>query len=252
MGRKAAKMFEDANAQGGMVAKIRLASMSRFTSAQAATVDDTPDLLARLADAWKKVQAELEERAAEAEHENAGRISTADSGPTQAGKLRKHVQTFLDLMSQRALFLGDVAETARRVDEASADALEVARVSVWFLDPQRTKITCADLFERRGAKHSAGVELFAKDFPAYFAALHTERTIAAHDAHNDPRTAAFSAPYLAPLGISSMLDVPIWSNGAMAGVVCHEHTGPARTWTDDEETFAYLLASFVSLSLEKR
>lgn len=27
----------------------------------------------------------------------------------------------------------------------------------------------------------------------------------------------------------------------MVGVVCHEHVGPKRLWTKDEETFAYLI-----------
>src|SRR5688572_25179247 len=105
MGKKAVKIFEDANAAGGMVAKIRLA------------------------EAWKKVQADLADRAAEAESEGAGRIGPAGSGAPQTAKVRKHLQTFLDLMTQRALFLGDVAETARRVDESAAEALDVARVS---------------------------------------------------------------------------------------------------------------------------
>src|SRR6185295_7685556 len=138
-----------------------------------------------------------------------------------------------ELMSQRALFLGDVEKTVRRVDEAAASTLDVERVSVWVLDAGRTKITCLDLFERTAAKHSAGVELFRKDFEAYFAALESERTIAAGDAHRDPRTSCFSAPYLKPLGIGSMLDVPIWVGEKMIGVICHEHVGAKRTWNSD-------------------
>ena len=126
------------------------------------------------------------------------------------------------------------------------------RVSVWRVDPQVTKITCGDLFERGPATHTSGLELKAQDFPAYFAALKEQRTIAAHDAHTDPRTSAFSAPYLTPLGISSMLDVPIWAAGRMAGVVCHEHVGPARLWTADDERFAYLMANLIALALERR
>jgi GAF domain-containing protein len=155
-------------------------------------------------------------------------------------------------MSQRSLFLGDVPKTARRVNEAAATTLGIERVSVWMLDAGRTKITCLDLFERTAAKHSSGVELFRKDFEAYFVALERERTIAAHDAHRDPRTSCFSASYLKPLGIESMLDVPIWVRGDMAGVVCHEHVGPARKWNQDEESFAYLMATILALSLERR
>ncbi len=163
-------------------------------------------------------------------------------------RVRGHNRKYLELVAHESVFLGDVGETMRRVTEAASSTLGVARASVWLYDPEKTKIVCADLFEREGEKHSSGIELMAEQFPGYFAALRTERTIAANDAHTDERTSEFSAPYLAPLGINSMLDVPIWVNGDMVGVVCHEHVGPAREWTADEENFAYLMANFVALS----
>jgi GAF domain-containing protein len=85
-----------------------------------------------------------------------------------------------------------------------------------------------------------------------FHALTTERTIAAHDAQTDTRTSCFTASYLRPLGIGAMLDVPIWHGGKMVGVVCHEHLGGPRTWTADEESFAYVVANLVALSLDQR
>jgi GAF domain-containing protein len=155
-------------------------------------------------------------------------------------------------MAQRALFLGDVDKTVRRVDEAAASTLDIERVSVWSLDDKRSKITCLDLFERTRSKHSSGAELLRQDFEPYFAALESESTIAAHDAHSDPRTSCFSKTYLTSLGINSMLDVPIWVRGAMVGVVCHEHVGAVRQWNSDEEAFASLMATIVALSMERR
>ena len=70
------------------------------------------------------------------------------------------------------------------------------------------------------------------------------------DAHTDPRTREFSASYLAPLGISSMLDAPIRVGGRMIGVICNEQVGPARTWSIDEEQFAGSLADFIALAME--
>ncbi len=158
---------------------------------------------------------------------------------------------FVDLLSQRKLLLNDTTATIRRIDETACTTLDVERVSVWFLDSKRSKITCADLYERGKRKHSSGVELLARDFLSYFDALAHERTIAAHDAHKDPRTSCFSESYLAPLGIASMLDVPIWVGGKMVGVICHEHVGRPRRWDGDEENFAYLMSNFVALALER-
>ena len=240
MGKKLLSYFQEAERAAGIVGAMKLAGLTTVTTVYAGSVEDTPELVARFEKALAKIKAD----AAPGEHRTLKPGGDADM-------LRKHIKVFLDVMSQRSLTLGKVTETVRRVDEAAVDALGVERVSVWFLDDARTKITCMDLFERTSRKHSSGVELFRKDFPSYFTSLESERTIAAHDAHTDPRTSCFSSVYLKPLGIGAMLDVPIWASGKMIGVVCHEHIGNQRVWSSDDEHFAYLMASFVSLAVER-
>jgi len=249
MGNLAKQYFEKAEQIGGLRGKIRLATLSRITSTEATTLEETPEIVQQLERAMETVTKEFKSNG----------HASAESGPapTRSGDptvqlLRRHVNTYLALMSQRSLFLGDVDTTFQRITEAAAQAVDAARVSVWLVDKKVTKIVCADLFERAKATHSKGIELTAKDFPPYFVALKEERTIAANDAHTDPRTSCFSTGYLKPLGINSMLDVPIWVNSEMAGVVCHEHVGPKRVWTSDEEQFAYLMANFAALAMERR
>lgn len=141
-------------------------------------------------------------------------------------------------------------DSLRMITQLAAETLEVARVSVWLYSEDRTKIRCSDLYESVGRHHTFGAELTAADYPAYFRALAEERAIAADHAPTDPRTREFSPHYLEPHNITSMLDAPIRSGGRMVGVVCHEHTGPARTWKPDEQSFAGSMADLVSLSME--
>lgn len=249
MGKRILSLFEEADKLGGLVARMRLASTAQITSTEAATLEDKPEVVARVQKALDGLRGDFENGPRTAA--SAGAIAPAKGGDAQTRVLRRHLRTYVDLMAQRALFVGDVQSTVRRIDEAACTALMVQRVSIWFLDDAGQKITCADLFDRGTGQHTSGTELFAKDFAPYFKALQTERTIAANDAHTDPRTACFSSVYLKPLGINSMLDVPIWIDKKMVGVVCHEHVGPARVWDSDEETFAYLMSSFVALSLER-
>jgi hypothetical protein len=251
MGKQAGAFFEEAERLGGLAAKAQLAAVARITSTEATTAADTPDMLRRLQTAIAEVR-NLRGGKPSPPGSAEGGIVPANTGGREAMMLRAQFRSVAELMSQRALFLGDVDKTVRRVDEAAASTLDIERVSVWRLDSGRSKISCLDLFERTPAKHSAGVELYRKDFESYFAALETERTIAANDAHTDPRTSCFSASYLKPLGIGSMLDVPIWTQGKMVAVVCHEHVGPARKWNSDEESFAYLMSTIVALSMERR
>jgi diguanylate cyclase (GGDEF)-like protein/PAS domain S-box-containing protein len=142
----------------------------------------------------------------------------------------------------------DLARATRVITEKASRALGVARASVWIIDGDDLRL--ADLYEAESREHSEGVVLTRNDNPAYFAALDSEDVIIADDAHADPRTAGFSAEYLRPLGIGAMLDVPIRVGGRAIGVLCSEHLGPARPWSNSDQKDARLLASLLSLAFE--
>jgi len=91
-----------------------------------------------------------------------------------------------------------------------------------------------------------GAVLRAQDFPTYFQALHEQRTIVAGDALASPITNELRQSYLEPLGITSMLDAPIYVGGKVAGVVCHEHVGAPRTWSEAEADFAASVADTIA------
>jgi PAS domain S-box-containing protein len=144
----------------------------------------------------------------------------------------------------------DLIAPLRRITEQVAKTLGMARVSVWRCNAACDAIHCMDLFELHTGQHSSGAQLTLQDYPAYFAAMAQSDIIAADDAHADPRTREFAESYLRPLGISSMLDTAIRIHGKPSGVVCHEHTGPARHWTADEQSFAVAIANLVSQVFE--
>jgi PAS domain S-box-containing protein len=92
--------------------------------------------------------------------------------------------------------------------------------------------------------------LKAKESPHYFKALEESRAIAADRALSDPRTCEFADSYLKPRGIVSMMDIPIRRQGAIIGVICHEHSGRERKWTLEEQQFAISVGDAITLSLE--
>src|SRR5215467_7750608 len=144
---------------------------------------------------------------------------------------------------------GDLSGVLRAIAEAAAAALQVERVNVWMFDRERTRIRCIQAYERGANRHTQGDEILASVAPAYFAALAELRTVAAFDALNDPRTREL-AGYLQPRGITTLLDAPLYQGGELAGVVCHEHVGPPRQWSADEQAFAGSVGDLVSLAIE--
>ena len=135
----------------------------------------------------------------------------------------------------------NLKDTVRKITELSAKALDVARASLWIYKGGR--LECYDLYEQMPEQHSSGETLEKKDFPAYFKALDASPHINADNALTDPRTKEFASSYLKPLGISSMLDVPVKIAQDMTGVSCFEHTGEKRVWHPDEIQFAAFVSS---------
>ena len=118
-------------------------------------------------------------------------------------------------------------------------------------DTEHEAIVLLDLFELAKKEHVTDeLMLKAASFPRYFAALRRETYIVAHDAATDPRTSEFTESYLQPLGITAMLDVPVFIKGRLAGVLCLEHTGEPRVWQDDELAFAAAVGNMIAVTFE--
>jgi PAS domain S-box-containing protein len=175
---------------------------------------------------------------------------TEEQRMENAGLLRRVQAGLLELATNADLYRGERSDAFHVITRVASQSLRVARASIWFFTDAHAAIRCADLFEQATDTYSSGVELPATGFPRYFAELATEDVIVANQAQTDPKTSEFATSYLIPLGITSMMDVPIWAEGKMVGVICHEHIGPARVWTAEEQQFATSVANTVSLVLE--
>ncbi|MEW5902012.1 MAG: PAS domain S-box protein, partial [Acidobacteriota bacterium] len=154
------------------------------------------------------------------------------------------------LLKLAKLDFSDLETALQRITETDSRTLDVDRVSIWLFDSEHTEICCYDLFSKGKNCHDRGVVLKAKDYPRYFAALEESRLIPADDALTDPRTDEFSEGYLKPNGISSMMDIPVRRHGQVVGIICHEHTGPRRDWTLEEQNFALSVGDIAALALE--
>lgn len=168
-------------------------------------------------------------------------------------QLETQNQILTGLARNEALIQGDAKSAAQSITEAATVVLGIERASIWLYNSNKSAIECFDLYQRTPSEHSAGTELTAADFPGYFKALKEEPLIVAADAHAHPATREFSSSYLIPLGIASMLDVPIQIGGQTVGVLCCEHVAQTpKEWTLQEQSFASSLANLMSLALENQ
>jgi signal transduction histidine kinase len=139
--------------------------------------------------------------------------------------------------------------TLERICEISAHALGIARVGVWLAEVEEDRLRCI-------AQYAEGVEAPPLDtlrisaYPQYCAAVLNNRFVAAADVQLDPRTKELAAPYLGPLGITSMLDAALYRDGRVIGVVCHESVGTRREWDTEERQFAATVADLTAYFME--
>ncbi len=157
--------------------------------------------------------------------------------------MKESLELILLRVSQSAdIDKGELNVASRLIINSVCEGLEITRAGIWLYDEMQTLVQCTLLIDKGNDLDHESLVLTRKDFPHYFEALDSERTIAAHDALTDVATFEFAEVYLTPLGISSMLDVPIRHRGKMIGIICCEHQGKAREWHADEVVFAASLA----------
>jgi len=141
-------------------------------------------------------------------------------------------------------------ETLRMISETIASALGIERVSIWLYDSEKAAIVCHDLFSLNKNTHSKGTILYEYMYPVYFKTIMSEQIIAVKDVYTEYRLFEFVENYLKPLGITSLMDVPVRTQGRRCGVICCEHTGRHRDWLQEEQDFAVSVSNLVSLAIE--
>jgi PAS domain S-box-containing protein len=135
--------------------------------------------------------------------------------------------------------------------ERNAEIMKVGRVGFWYLSKNEELIKCDYIFDSSSQTFLDGVEMVTSDYPAYFEQLAlNDGMIIANDTFVHPATEPFKESYLKPLGIRSMMDIPVRIGERILGIISHEHIGEPREWQKDEITFARSIADLVALTLE--
>jgi signal transduction histidine kinase len=142
-------------------------------------------------------------------------------------------------------------ESVRRIVAFDAEVLHVERVSFWSLNEEASSIHCEAGYIASMESFEHGASLFEAEMPGYFAAMRLGRAIAIHDVGTDQRCRGLLG-YCSARGIASMLDIPVWVEGRLRGVLCHEHVGLPRHWSSREEDLATSLSQVVASSLAAR
>jgi PAS domain S-box-containing protein len=163
-------------------------------------------------------------------------------------KYSNRLNEVLNSQSHNELFYrGDVKEGGKTLTKEVTNTIETDRCSIWLYNQNKTSIICQQLYVKSEDKWYDNIELFENDFKPYFDYLKIDPIIVANNAETHDATSCFTDGYLKPLGIKSMLDVPIIHKGKIIGVICIESL-TLRKWDRIEINFAQLLSSLYSFA----
>jgi signal transduction histidine kinase len=134
----------------------------------------------------------------------------------------------------------------------TASLLKVERVGYYCMEEGDAAIFLELQFVlSQGKCGKIPLRLTAADYPGYFTALRERSNlVVSHDVMSDDRLSEFQESYFSPFGITSMLDVPVHRSGKLFGVICLEHVGPKRKWTEQEIDFGRSTGHLIALAIE--
>lgn len=157
------------------------------------------------------------------------------------------VNTLVAQSHNKLFYQGNVTEGAKVLTKEVVNSVHANRCSIWMYNHDNTSIICEQLYSKDTDSWSSGMELFKRDFEPYFDALQENPIIIADDAETHLATSCFTELYLKPLGIKSMLDVPVIYMGEVVGVVCIESLTTHR-WSQIEVDFARMIAALFAFA----
>lgn len=145
----------------------------------------------------------------------------------------------LDLKQQLAFFCRTICAE-----------MNVQRAGIWLLSDAGDSIESQIEWDGKSEQAKSGTILLSTDAESYLEAIKQELVLVIDDVMTDPRCAELAKVYLPQNGITSMLDCPLQGSDGLIGVMCIEHIGERRTWSEAERTFSTAIASLVSLCYE--
>jgi PAS domain S-box-containing protein len=189
------------------------------------------------------------------EYQSVGRDTTYEKETEEllarnAERAKRQRKAIADLALDDAILSGDMEAALIKITKIVSETLETRRVGIWTFSKDDSLLQCLSLYDAGEKRTSNGGTLKTDEYPRYFDTIMAENRICVEDTSMDFRVSELKDGYLAPLGISAMLDVGILKEGRMIGVLCLEETGAPRRWYADEEGFASIAASLIAQLFE--
>ena len=144
----------------------------------------------------------------------------------------------------------DWEDALREVLRVDSNVLGVECVSYWRFR-QASAIVCELGYRQTIKSFDRGLELRSAEAPAYFDEIRRSPILAVEDALQDERTRDLRG-YLSARHIGALLDTAVRVEGQVVGILCHEHVGGTRRWSEQEQQLAFAIGQIIATRVAAR
>ncbi len=172
-------------------------------------------------------------------------VTISEESERRHRRLQQQNRTIIHLSTHPAVAEGRLDQALGVILEASVEAIQTTRATVWRYEPDEGVCRCLLGIESGSDPYHCEYILEMQKYPEYFAALQGGLFLEAQDVRNDPRTATLTQVYWEPHHTKSGLLAPIRMQGRIVGLICFEHI-LQRVWYPEEVTFAGQVAALTA------
>lgn len=163
--------------------------------------------------------------------------------------LGKSMSRLVELSKNKEITSGNIMKAIREILLATCNLINVSRASTWVYDKKEGTLSLIMLYLKKEKEYlGSKMVLREADSPQYFAALVKETPIIASDVLIHPDTKAFTHTYLAPNNIKSLLNIPIFIDGKLNGVLCLEQVDIIKKWSQADILYARSIADIITVA----
>ena len=135
------------------------------------------------------------------------------------------------------------------ISKKCTEVMDVERVGIWFFSIDHESIQEEITFIRDG-QSTQGAILEKSDFPVYFKRIKEEGIVLTRDTFKEPFSSSALEDYMTSRGVHAILDVPIFSDGTLIGIVSIEKQGVPRDWDEPDICFATVFSDVIGRIIE--
>ncbi|MEP6736872.1 MAG: GAF domain-containing protein [Chryseolinea sp.] len=159
----------------------------------------------------------------------------------------KNRQLIMELTKNKDIQDGNWNESLERVSSSITRQLGISKAGIWEFQRKENRLFCAKVYNHSRGTFESGKIRLGRDYPGFFEAVTSEEIIHASDAQNHPATRELAAEFKSD-DIRSVLNVPFFNEGKIAGIISCEHQHEQKEWSEEDIEFLKSCSDLLSVA----